>query len=358
MKLSDTTLADRLVELDVADQDFLNRLMNEKQRRVAPVHPPKPKGAKSGTDYRFLLTSIVGSVLLFGVAHFLGNSPEFALAAVWKDLQKASLSAVAVHGAWSAWQWIRRGSAGAPAPGGRSLTWSQNLALFLVTFGKPDMLHYLWNRVLPVMGKTMRKMITAELWNRFWNKLFAQAGEVLTVTLFPVTDAPTHGSGVLSKLMHQSAVNSFLAAAVARGTKRLFQSALQAHLQEAALTVIRTTASAVQDAQSQLFFSYQEMEVREETGEVFEPEEEVQSEGLDLVDDTDQEDVGELSDGEERAVDLSDAEEEQVEEMKLDDDKPEATDVLSGTEDEAGEPPEAILERLLCSGDSTDCTDE
>jgi hypothetical protein len=117
-------------------------------------------------------------------------------------------------------------------------------------------------------------MIVAELWNRFFLKVFRSTGAVVSAVSAAVVGfaayAPSSGTTTLesgaiasSAFVQQQqqpawlqALQSLVLTAIRRGTKKLFQTTLQRHLGDAARTIatrfLQCTRDIVQE-QVQLF---------------------------------------------------------------------------------------------------------
>jgi hypothetical protein len=134
--------------------------------------------------------------------------------------------------------------------------------LFVTSLTRPELWYYVWDTVLPTTVRTIQRMLVAELWNRLFAHFFAVAGPVLMTTM--VGDDHKNNDGdddgdanddreehALIAWMEQD--RSFFAMAIKRGTKKLFQSVLQKHLQQAVLYVWKCTTDAIQEVVQQFY---------------------------------------------------------------------------------------------------------
>jgi hypothetical protein len=259
------SLAERFIEIvpaaAAAETDFLERLRREQVSQSAALETSPSQNNASDTAAAFVWKSILASVLLLGAASLItGNQYSNPLLDVaWKDFQQAACAALAVNGP-SIVQWLR-GGATSSSSSNRSTTWSQNVALVAVTLGQqPNLLRYLWHNGVPLAARTLRQMLVMEVWNRFFAKLFADIGTVVTTYFAGIASNAGVGENgsVLLEAWERPAwleqSQSLLATAVKRGTQKLFQKALQQHLEDAFVAVLQFSRNAIQ-AQVQLQLS-------------------------------------------------------------------------------------------------------
>ena len=267
------SLADRLEQLTPTDKngasnaalnsdplnsDFLYRLRREEDEAIRiqeTKHDRRTWKFPAPEQLTFLWQSAVVSLLLMAAANLLSGT-SVSWSSLARDIRQAMKQAIAVNGPIQILQWIRRSggsSSSESTPVHR--TWSQNVALFFVTFAKPDLIRYLWNTVVP----TMRKMVVTEVWNRFFAKVFKATSVVGSTFLTALTAYVLGDSSSSSSIMggFQSAAasspwwlregQSILTTAVQKGTKKIFQSALQHHLHAAVVTVLEYTRDVALD---------------------------------------------------------------------------------------------------------------
>jgi len=265
-----TSLADRLEQLTPADKnggssnaglnsdplnsDFLYRLRREEDEAIRiqeTKHDRRTWNFPAPEQLTFLWQSAVASLLLMAAANLLSGT-SVSWSSLARDIRQAMKQAMAVNGPIQILKWMRRSSSSSSESSPVHRTWSQNVALFFVTFAKPDLIRYLWITVVP----TMRKMVVTEVWNRFFAKVF-KATSVVGSTFLTALTAYVLGDSSSSSIMggFQSASSpwwlregqSILTTAVQKGTKKLFQSALQHHLHAAAVTVLEYTRDVALD---------------------------------------------------------------------------------------------------------------
>ena len=227
------SLADRWSQVKDTDDSTLDSLpamegnMTTEFLLTEEKHPPASKSpSKSNSrpvlsfeDRTFLAQSIVATIAILAAAAFIhpsgaGGGTEIWLA-LWKDVRKASVATLVVHGVTSLYH--------------HASQLPQLWPTLVTIFCKPDMLAYIWDTVLPTAARTARTMITAELWNRFFARLLGILG---TLVLHAVSTA----TGTASVPVIPS-LQGFWASTLKRGTRRLLQKPMQRHLQAAFNTV-------------------------------------------------------------------------------------------------------------------------
>jgi hypothetical protein len=220
-------------------------------------------------DRRFVLRTVVGSVLVVGAATWMWTTGHGDLAqSLWSDLQRTTGTAVAVNLVGTLYHQVIRA-------GGRSRDTNNHdsgmnkkkmdnpwIVLFVTSLTRPDLWYHVWDTILPTTARTIQRMLVAELWNRLFARLFAVAGPVLMATIVgdhnnrmdddeggdTNNDREEH---TLITWMEQD--RSFFAMAIKRGTKKLLQSVLQKHLHQAVLYAWRYTTDAIQGVVQQFF---------------------------------------------------------------------------------------------------------
>jgi hypothetical protein len=227
---------------------------------------------------KLVLRTIVGSALVVGAATWfwttgggqLGGSTETALFAqsLWMDLKRTAGAAIAVNlvGAMYRQFFFRSGSGATRAAQMQNKSKMDNPWIWLLvvttSMTRPDLwFHVLWGTVLPTTARTFRHMLVAELWNRAFARFFALAGPVLVAALVGNNDhhddneeqqgGQPQQDHALLVWMEQD--RSFVAMAIKRGTKKLFQSVLQKHMSRAVLYVWDRATEAIQGVVQQLF---------------------------------------------------------------------------------------------------------
>jgi hypothetical protein len=237
MQESTSSLADHLATISSENgNEFANRLLSEQER----VDSATASAARSTSGPTSLVLTIVGgSALLFFTAQLL--SP-YSSAAIGQDLWMALLSALSVS--WLPWMWSRPASTANP-------TATTDFLAYVHLFADVELLQYLWLHIAPLSFQTFRKMLTMELWNRFWTATFRQA-----TLLFPVRTSPTQPSSKKGSDTPPLAAaspawlvesHSFLVGTIQRGTKKIFQSTLQKHLQDAITSLFQATYATARE---------------------------------------------------------------------------------------------------------------
>jgi len=90
-------------------------------------------------------------------------------------------------------------------------------------FGNPETIDYLCEHILPKTVTVFRKILVAELWNRFWSVAWKEVSN-----LFGASPNKKERNNAPAWM---TSSHSFLVTTIQRGTKKVFQSALQKHFQ-------------------------------------------------------------------------------------------------------------------------------
>jgi hypothetical protein len=221
---------------------------------------------------KLVLRTIVGSALVFGAATWfwttggghLSGSAETVLVVqgLWMDLKRTAGAAIAVNlvGAMYRQFFFRSGSCTTRAAPMQNKNKMDNPWIWLLvattSMTRPDLwFHVLWDTVLPTTARTFHHMLVAELWNRAFARFFALAGPVLVAALVGNDnhDDEEQGQQDHALLVWMEQDRSFVAMAIKRGTKKLFQSVLQKHMSRAVLYVWESGTAAIRGVVQQLF---------------------------------------------------------------------------------------------------------
>jgi len=239
MRESPLSLADRLATIAPlaicnTNNEFANRLLSEQQQaRIDSVATSSITSSSSISNellWKFLASS---ALLLLASQLFLSPTGSNALVTVGQDLWKAFHAALSVG--WLPWMWIQ--------PAATPAVVAADVLTYVQLFGKLEVVRYLSVHVLPSTVQTFRKMLVAELWNRFWGVAFKQASAVFPIPLslentalegidFPVWVLESH---------------SFLVGVIRKGTKKIFQSTLQKHLQGSIRSLFEAFYGAIRE---------------------------------------------------------------------------------------------------------------
>jgi hypothetical protein len=222
-----SSLAGRLAELSKENEnEFVDRLVSEEENQaIANIQ------TRSSPIQLNPLWTIIGSTLLLFLSSYLISSPS-AAAFVWNDLCKASQSALSVL--VLPWMWIRPTSMAAT-----------DVMTYLQVFGKLSLAQYLWEHILPVSLETLRKMLVTEGWKRFWTAAFNQLNSYIQVRKESGGQATGSVTARAPAWLVES--HSFLCGAIERGTKKIFQSTLQTHLQESMVSGFQVAVGAIRE---------------------------------------------------------------------------------------------------------------
>lgn len=233
MKESTPSLAEHLATLSSSEKgnEFVNRLLQEQEQGGSAV------GTTSAST-SLVWTVLGGSALFLLTSVLLSPSSSSTIAAMGHDLWKAAQSALSVN--WLPWMWIRPSST----------TATSDLVTYVQLFANKELLEYLWLHIAPLSFQSFRTMLIAELWNRFWTATFRRVALV-----FPPTSSSSSSSSSRSHVDSAAATcpawliasHSFLVGTIQRGTKKIFQSALQKHFQEAIDSLSQATYTAAGD---------------------------------------------------------------------------------------------------------------
>jgi hypothetical protein len=284
-KLSTTKTTNDRVAVDVTefrDDGFLLYLQHyeeedEKKRKAARKRLVLLEQRRQQQGRRKLvLRTIVGSALVVGAAtwfwttgggQLVGSAePVLFAQSLWMDLKRTAGAAIAVNlvGAMYRQFFFRSGSGTtrtAPMQNKMDNPWIW-LLVVTTSMTRPDLwFHVLWGTVLPTTARTFRHMLVAELWNRAFSRFLALAGPVLVAALVGGNDnhddneeqqgGQQQEDHALLVWMEQD--RSFVAMAIKRGTKKLFQSVLQKYMSRAVLYVWDCATEAIQGVVQQLF---------------------------------------------------------------------------------------------------------
>jgi hypothetical protein len=240
MKESTSSLADHLATLSSSDQgnEFANRLLQEQEQGDSATASAVCTTSASTS----LVWTVLGgsALLLLSSQLLLSPSSTSTIAAMGQDLWTAAQAALSVN--WLPWMWIRSSS---------TATATSDLITYVQLFAKVELLEYMWTNIAPLSFQSFRRMLVAELWNRFWTATFRQVA-----LLFP--PSPSSSSSSSSSSTSQStpaatcpawlaASHSFLVGTIQRGTKKIFQTTLQKHLQESIDSFSQATYTAARD---------------------------------------------------------------------------------------------------------------
>jgi hypothetical protein len=236
MKESTSSLADHLATLSSSEKgnEFVNRLLQEQEQGDSAV-------SSTSASVSLVWKVLGGTALLFLTSQLLLPSSSSAIAAMGQDLWMAAQSALSVN--WLPWMWIRPGS---------TATATADLVAYVQLFAKVELLEYLWIHIAPLSFQTFRRMLVAELWNRFWTATFRQ----VTLLFPPQEPPPSSSSSSRSHTSRPAAAaspawlvesHSFLVGTIERGTKKILLTTLQKNMQEAIDSLLQATYTTTRD---------------------------------------------------------------------------------------------------------------
>ena len=188
------SLSERLDSLlgdDAECSDFRERLVAEEQQTLAEAQKPQTNN--------YLWQTASTALLLVLTTSLITSTPGGVM---WKDLTLVFSSITSVM--WLPLLWIR------------PRHFWQDFLSYLQVFGNRQTVLYIKDRVLPLTAVTLRKMILAEMWTRFWSRVFASV--------------ETHFRSSSDDDDNDKS-RSFLVTSIRKGMRSLFKSSMQKHLQ-------------------------------------------------------------------------------------------------------------------------------
>lgn len=229
-RMESITLADRWNQIHGTNQtDVWDRIDQEQQKRDNTVETHSEKQSQHHhhhhkhhpelslfKDIGIILQSVCLGVMILGTSSYLGGNIPWEK--LWNDVRGVSL-AVLVLRTWGLFTSLLM-AVEVPTTG--PITLSKRIAWIVFTFGKPNLVRYVWDQVLPTLARVFRQMLVAEAWNRFFGHFFTSVGNVINVGLDKVGLPRLHVN-----------LPGFWSSAIMRGTRRLFQRVFQRRLHEA-----------------------------------------------------------------------------------------------------------------------------
>jgi hypothetical protein len=280
------SLADRMVQLQIENHDFGRRMIKTMQEQQQQQQLQSHRAPPLFHDWYFLAQSILGIISILSLASFLNMGgwmgsynnngadllPLEIITGLWFDLRRAISTACLAL----AFQWILQSSfvgwKNRSTGSSSSLSLSQLLSklfsnqwtvLLLTTLlGNPNphsysyyVRHVIWV-IVPNMFHAVRSMIVAEAWNQFFRRFYKSLSRVLSSPASATTTnwavgTPTNrmeplGGTVVTRSNYGLSVapsspipyffqegQSFVWTAIQRGTKKVFQTTVQKHVNRA-----------------------------------------------------------------------------------------------------------------------------
>lgn len=222
---------------NTTSMDFLSLLQHEELVW-------KTTARKQQQSLRVFGESIIVSLLLLTTASIVSKGSTKTWVRLYQDGRHVFLQIMSVHGPVLWLYWIWRDSLQSKP----SQSMWHTAAIVWLTFAKPNVLRYMWTVVLPKMGDTLRQMVVTEVWANFWAQLSDATGSVVVSFLSHMDEQfswistsaslpPTLSWWDEPQSSRLKYLKKFAQSAIQRGTRNLFKSALQKHL-DAALTVL------------------------------------------------------------------------------------------------------------------------
>lgn len=244
--IHDVSLADRWKELQhennetFRDDGFLLYLQQHESRKEQAI--AKAKSSAQRSERLFLWRSILWSTIVMGIATYLVGNHADLLLSFWNDLKYTTGAAVAVNLAGTLYHQITIMTT-TRTPSVSNHHQHNPWWLVLASILHPNTFTYVWQMILPTTARTIRKMLVSELWNRLFSRFFAIVGTLVLTTIRDTDDETT-----VSLVTWVEQDRSFVAMALKRGTRRLFQSVIQRHLHQAIVSIWEFSIDAIQAA--------------------------------------------------------------------------------------------------------------
>lgn len=208
--------------VSISSSEPRNATAHQSKREPLPKTP-----ILKDADREFLAQSFLASVAILAIAAWVRPDEAAVWSKLLKDFKSASISALVIHAISSLYQIITR--------------LPEYWPVIVTAMTQPSVLTYLWETVLPNAIVAARTMVSNELWNRFFTRLFGIMGTLILHALSNVT-------GTNVPILFPAKNSSFWAAALQRGTKRLFQDPLKRHLQSALSTIWNYVVNAIRSS--------------------------------------------------------------------------------------------------------------
>lgn len=224
------SLADRFAMIvDSPNKEFTERLtvaVNDNEMALS-IGQTKPQ--------RNNVIGNIGIIGLIGVGTLILSDPT-AMAPFLNDLNKAVSSVLSIS--WLPWMWMRPRTA-------RNFLLA-DLIVYLHVFGRSDTVAYLRDHLWPTTLATVRKLFIAEIWNVFWSgAIYKPIGRLFPKPKNSDNEDEPSAEGVVPEWLQGG--HEFLFKTMFKGTRKIFQSAIQKHIETFLINVAENAGEVLQD---------------------------------------------------------------------------------------------------------------